>query len=84
MCIRDRQYPIFRIDFNGGPYTQPGVLEAENRILQPVFFKVSNCQSVEKFFPPLKITGKCTHPVSYTHLDVYKRQYEDRMNQRLH
>ena len=22
------QYPIFRIDFNGGPYTQPGVLEA--------------------------------------------------------
>lgn len=22
------EYPIFRIDFNGGPYTQPGVLEA--------------------------------------------------------
>ena len=22
------QYPIFRIDFNGGPYTQPGLLEA--------------------------------------------------------
>ena len=22
------QYPIFRIDFNGGPYTRPGVLEA--------------------------------------------------------
>lgn len=22
------QYPIFRVDFNGGPYTQPGVLEA--------------------------------------------------------
>lgn len=22
------KYPIFRIDFNGGPYTQPGVLEA--------------------------------------------------------
>ena len=21
-------YPIFRIDFNGGPYTQPGILEA--------------------------------------------------------
>jgi len=22
------QYPIFRVDFNGGPYTQPGILEA--------------------------------------------------------
>ena len=22
------KYPIFRIDFNGGPYTQPGILEA--------------------------------------------------------
>lgn len=22
------EYPIFRVDFNGGPYTQPGVLEA--------------------------------------------------------
>lgn len=22
------EYPIFRIDFNGGPYTQPGILEA--------------------------------------------------------
>lgn len=22
------EYPIFRIDFNGGPYMQPGILEA--------------------------------------------------------
>ena len=37
----------------------------KDRILQPVLFKARDCQSVEKFFPPLKVTGERTYQQAF-------------------
>ena len=60
MCIRDR--------FKGDN------MENSNQIEAPVKFGILEEEKVSRKFYPVKNAPADTVPVSYTHLDVYKRQ----------
>ena len=58
MCIRDRQYTDTKSNARAGLITTD-----HGQIQTPIFMPVGTLGTV-----------KGVHPVSYTHLDVYKRQ----------
>ena len=94
MCIRDRTYT--EVDLNGiADLNSMNESEAENRLARAGFMVTETSFNYlfacilasmatglpEEFFTGLPLR-EVLKPVSYTHLDVYKRQGGDRANDR--
>ena len=67
MCIRDRHRPLR----TGADFAQPGTLHP-----QQLLRRIREARQGEDLpRPAMQVTA---HPVSYTHLDVYKRQVREK------
>ena len=77
MCIRDRACTAFNADFDGDqmavhlPLSNDAILEAQMLMLQA--HNILNPANGA----PITVPAQDMVPVSYTHLDVYKRQVYD-------
>ena len=75
MCIRDRARPLFPIGFDGIISSAGGYIEVHGQKIFESCLSQEDIQLARHIFDQHHILYNLeANPVSYTHLDVYKRQ----------